>query len=131
MLNEQETMCCAHCGPGPDGRETSVRVICDGEEMIVLLDTGWCFQFMVIGGPRLGIQVYCPGCSLETMRPSTEPPKLPNTTIPALCTECFCPADPFLGPSDSCSHARGCSKIGNDERHETWLCATQPLVKQS
>lgn len=38
-----------------------------------------------------------------------------------LCSECFFPSDPFLGPSDSTSHKTGCSKIGKDERHSIWL----------
>lgn len=71
MLSEHETMCCAHCGPSPDGSETLVRIDCDGERMVVLLNAGWSFRFMVIGGPHLDLEVYCPSCSLATISTPT------------------------------------------------------------
>lgn len=72
MLSEgHETMCCAHCGPGPEGRETLVRINCDGEKMIMLLNRGWTFQFMVIDGPHLDLEVYCPTCSIKAINMPT------------------------------------------------------------
>lgn len=38
-----------------------------------------------------------------------------------ICGECRTGSDPFLGPNDSASHKEGCSKIGNDPRHDIWL----------
>ena len=67
MLSEHETMCCAHCGPP---QETLVRIDCDGESMVVILNAGWCFRFMIVGGPRLALEVYCPTCSIQSIAPT-------------------------------------------------------------
>ena len=108
-------MDCAFCGE----RSTLVRIDSNGEEMVLLLNAGWCFQLMIIGGPHLKLTVYCPTCSIKEVHSGTY--NKGTVAVPELCTECFYPSDPFLGPNDSCSHLLGCSQMGNDKRHDAWL----------
>lgn len=134
MLSEHETMCCAHCGPSPDGCETLFRIDCDGERMVVLLDPGWSFRFMVIGGPKLDLEVYCPTCTLTTMSTPTinniaftepEPPTAAKSVgeFPVLhCPHCGAVANLHYQGRE-CTGCDSCCKLDNLVNH-TCGCIT-------
>lgn len=74
MIHEQDTMTCAQCGE----RDTTVHINSNGEEMVIILDTGWCYQLMTIG-TRLRLLMYCPTCAIREV--NIEPMQIPRPIV--------------------------------------------------